>query len=160
MPIVWRLITHHANSRMALAWMLRAGIIALGWGAIGDLRRYRSPAEISAAVRRLHPGLANVGEAARCLWSFGNEVGIGNLVILAAEGKRQAVVEVVGGYGWAIEPPLAVLGNYQHQIPARLRPDIDPDQLWVRSGAGPVPGDNVRWALIRLAAQRPAAVAG
>jgi hypothetical protein len=77
----------------------------------------------------------------------------GNLVIIVAAGRRRLVVEVAGDYTWNLEPPPLVVGNYQHQRRVRLRRDLDPNRLWVQGGAGPVPGDNVRWALIRLAWQ-------
>jgi hypothetical protein len=35
---VWRLITHHADKDGALFWFKQNSRIAIGWGAIGDIR--------------------------------------------------------------------------------------------------------------------------
>jgi hypothetical protein len=35
---VWRLITHHSDRDHALFWTKQNSRIAIGWGAIGDIR--------------------------------------------------------------------------------------------------------------------------
>ncbi|HMH45517.1 MAG TPA: hypothetical protein VK557_18660 [Pyrinomonadaceae bacterium] len=35
---IWRLITHHADKDHALFWTKQNSRIAIGWGAIGDIK--------------------------------------------------------------------------------------------------------------------------
>ena len=47
---VWRAMVHHGKAQAALGIYRREGFIALGWGAIGDLRCFSGPDEISKAI--------------------------------------------------------------------------------------------------------------
>ena len=54
---VWRLITHHKDKDAALFWSRQNGRIAIGWGAIGNIRDmgYSSANDITAAIRAAYP---------------------------------------------------------------------------------------------------------
>lgn len=147
---VWRQIAHHLFPRIAIDWIEREGRIALGWGDIGILTQYRSPAQIAEAVRGVYPGIANSGEAGRCSWSFCNTMRLRDLDIISDGRKRHLVVEITGAYEWRPDPRDQPQENHPHQRRVRIRRDIDPDGLWSASGGRPVPGDNIRWALVML----------
>ena len=147
---VWRLIAHHAVPEDSARWFEQTRRIAVGWGLIGDLRaaRYGSAAEISDAIRDVYPTLKNSGSGGVCLYDFCFRMGLGDLVIVNANGRRVLVMEVQGDYCFKpkLEPPPIV--HYQHQRKATRLP-IDPDELWREAGRGPRDGHNIRWTLIK-----------
>jgi predicted Mrr-cat superfamily restriction endonuclease len=151
---VWRLITHHEDKDRALLWSKQNGRIAIGWGAIGDIRKqgYQSDKEISLAIKSEYPELNNWALGGPSLWDFYAEMKKGDLVILSANQPRVLVVEVEeedGDYEWTNEPP-GPTEDYQHQRRVLIRRAQDPEDLWIRAG-GEAPGQNVHRTLIRCA---------
>lgn len=145
---VWRLIAHHEkeSAEEAAEEMVRRGVIAIGWSNTGDLNALMPASSefIGARIRQTHPEAGNSQTGGPSLWRLWSEVVVGDLVIIAARG-RKFVVEVTGDYAYTTDD---VMG-YRHQRSAALT-DIDPDVLWHASGAGAAEGDNTRWTLMRL----------
>ena len=143
---IWRLVTHHADPERALNWARQSGRVAIGWGAIGDLRQYASSQDISRAISRHYPTLRNQGSGGVCLDNFCYAMRPGDLVILSAGGVRAATMVIKGGYEFMEKPEEAPIGDYQHQRQGQLIP-IDPNRLWTLVGP---PEHNIRWTLVRL----------
>jgi hypothetical protein len=81
------------------------------------------------------------------LWDFWQEVERGDLVILSANSRRGAVMQVIGDYEF-LPRGNALVNDYQHQREAEELA-VDPDEIWERAGAGPAEGHSIRWTLIR-----------
>lgn len=153
----WRLVTHHRNPAVALVEYQQRGMIALGWGAVGDLRAWQpgGPATIRRALLNI-PGYVSSQSATsggQCLWGFYHEMHKGDLIVLALGkhgGVQPDVVEVTKEYEWIPTPVFP--GNdlsendYHHIHRVKWRPDLDGRGLW-QSRRPPLP-----WyrALIRL----------
>ena len=131
---VWRLITHHADKDQALFWNTQNSRIAIGWGAIGDIRDegYKSANDITSAIKTAYPNLDNSHLGGASLWDFYEEIQRGDLVILSANKPRVLVVEVDGDYEWADESPFE--GDYQHQRSVIIRRDLSPEEVWKKAG--------------------------
>jgi 5-methylcytosine-specific restriction protein B len=68
----------------------REGIMAIGWGAIGDLSQYSSKAEMKAAMKELiNPDLPYIN-AAHATWQFANEMKPGD-VVFAKKGRSTVI---------------------------------------------------------------------
>ena len=72
-PRIWRLMIHHIPEYKAdaLAWSLRTGTLAVGWGQTGDLsdQRFANDRELTKIVAASHPGISHsaaAGAPARC----------------------------------------------------------------------------------------------
>ena len=145
---VWRLITHHADKDHALFWTKQKSRIAIGWGAIGDIRGngYESADDITSAIKIAYPELGNSHLGGASLWDFYEHIRHGDLVVLSAEKSFVLVVEVDGDYEWAEESPFE--GDYQHQRRVIIRRDLSPDDIWHKAG-GQASGQNPRGTLIR-----------
>jgi len=145
---VWRLITHHADKDHALFWTKQNSRIAIGWGAIGDIREkgYKSADEITSVIRIEYPGLDNSHLGGSSLGDFYSHMGLGDLVVISASKPRVLVVEVEGEYEWADESPFE--GDYQHQRRVIVRRDLSPDDIWNKAG-GQAAGQNPYGTLIR-----------
>ncbi len=147
---VWRMFTHHIDRDSGLAWMRKNERIAIGWGRIGDIRKYKSKDDIKAAIKShyLLPEFKNNAHwGAPSLWDFCHEVQVGDLVILAASTPRTLVVQVTGDYEFAKENwPL--IGEFQNQ--RMIRETIyNPDKIW--GAAGQAPGKSRYQTLIKCA---------
>lgn len=147
---VWRLITHHKDKAAALFWSRQNGRIAIGWGAVGNIRDmgYGSADDITAAIRREYPESDNPHLGGSSLWDFYAQMQKDDLVILSASKPRVLVVEVEGTYEWNEQSPFE--GDYQHQRCVIVRRDLSPEDLWQKAG-GAVPGQNNYQTLIRCA---------
>lgn len=132
---VWRLITHHADRDAALFWARQNSRIAIGWGAIGDIRErgYGSADDITSAIRTQYPYLGNSHLGGVSLWDFYAQMQNGDLVILSANKPRILIVEVEG--------------DYQHQRRVIVRRDLSPEDVWKKAGAAA--RQNVHQTLIR-----------
>lgn len=143
---IWRLIAHHADPCGAIEVMKHRNRIAIGWTAIGDLRQSSTPDQSSItrliSKKSLHLKNANLGGPS--LWNFYQLMELGDLIILNADGKRICVFEVVGPYVY--ESGQAEIMGYGHQRTACLT-DLNPDDLWVKSGSAVANGQNIRWTL-------------
>ena len=144
---VWRLITHHADKDHALFWTKQNNRIAIGWGAIGDIRvnEYESSDRITAAIKVAYPGLDNSHLGGASLWDFYHEIQNGDLVVLSANKPRVLVVEIDGAYEWAEDSPFE--GDYQHQRQVIVRRDLSPEDIWRKAGGAA--RQNVHQTLIR-----------
>lgn len=69
---VWRLMTHHEHRHEALTWSRQNRRIAIGWGAIGDMRKqaFRSPEAIADAIVSTNHPFRNSGSGGVNLWDF------------------------------------------------------------------------------------------
>ena len=150
---VWRPITHHEDKDAALLWSRQNGRIAIGWGAIGNIRAqgYGSAEDITAAIRNEYPESHNAHSGGSSLWDFYASMQTDDLVILSASKPRVLVVEVEGDYEWKEQRPTlnntTLSGDYQHQRRVLIRRDLSPEDLW--HAAGGAPGHNVHCTLIR-----------
>jgi hypothetical protein len=149
---VWRLMAHHECPEEAARWMEQTGILAIGWGNIGDIRKkgLGSPPNISRAIRESYPHATNFGSGGVCLHHFFTGVEVGDLVIVGAPGRRLAVMEVTGDYEFDKIPTPKSIGDYRHQR-SGVSLQINPDRLWREAGTGPIKGQSIRWALIECA---------
>lgn len=146
---VWRLITHHENQPELLKKSIMEGRIALGWSFIGDAYGYDSPPEISAAVKRLCPGLKNWHYSGKCVWRFTRDMKVGDLVILSADRARQCVMRVTGEYRFVPVDDESM--DYSHRRAAELT-RLDANEVW-KSAGGMAPGQNVYQTLIQCTSQ-------
>lgn len=69
------------------------GIMALGWGELGDLRQYGDKEEIAEAVRKHYGGTGSKMNSALANYEFVHSMKVGD-VIIAKQGKRSYI-----GYG-------------------------------------------------------------
>jgi hypothetical protein len=69
---VWRLVAHDEDVEEQLRWSLRTGRLAIGWGAIGDLRSYapKSISEITKRISDAYPRATNAHLGGPSLWDF------------------------------------------------------------------------------------------
>jgi len=145
---IWRLVAHHEDPKMAIAWFNKTGRIAVGWGRAGDLRHYRSVSieTLREGLKQVYAGEYNRRQGAKSLLNFWN-MEVGDLVIITrGSGRRSHVVKVVGDYVWTsrVNP----LGDYLHQR-AAVTTDDDPDELWSRIGSAILRGQNPHLAVAR-----------
>ena len=146
---VWRLVAHHEFPQDAVRLSKKHRRIAIGWGAIGDLRKVGvgEPSDVSGHITNIYPTLQNAPHGGASLWNLYHHVGEGDLVIIKAGRRRELVMRVTGPYYWQprCDPKL---GDYQHQRKAE-QVGIDADGLWQRAGADCAPGENMYWTLFR-----------
>jgi len=143
---IWRLIAHHDDPVGAIEEMKQRNRIAIGWTAIGDLRRanIQSQSSIAALISAADPETDNAHLGGPSLWNLYHNMALGDLVILNAKGKRICVFEVTGPYVY--ESGAAEILGYSHQRFACFT-DLNPEDLWDKSGSAVAPGQNVRWTL-------------
>jgi predicted Mrr-cat superfamily restriction endonuclease len=146
---VWRLITHHKDKDAALSWTRQNSRVAIGWGAIGDIREqgYHSAEDIRSAIRMTYPDLDNSHLGGPTLWDFYAHMQPEDLIILSANRPRVLVAEVEGDYEW-VENRL--FEGYQHQRRVNVRRDLNAEDLWHKAGEA-APGQNNYQTLIRCA---------
>jgi hypothetical protein len=146
----WRLIAHHNDPEPQLQAFRNLGCIAIGWGAVGDLRLTcpANAAAITQMVRNAYPTLDNAHLGGPSLWRFFDEMQVEDLVIVSDGQRRRAVMRVTGPYIFTGQVQAAQVGGYPHRRTA-VPVALDPDQLWAQCGADVAPGENVRWTLAR-----------
>lgn len=129
---VWRLIPHHEDAAKFSEWSRRQGVLAIGWGRMGDLTQYdvQNESEMKQLVADAHPEYSPGSKAhgGRSLWRFRNVMQVGDLVIISASGSRKQTMRVTGDYYFVR------LGDdpshyYEHRRKAEVVP-IDPNRLW------------------------------
>lgn len=145
---LWKVIAHHDDPASAINRAVADGVIAVGWGRIGDLRQ-DPPTDSSAVTQRIrsvYPDHANAHLGGPSLWNLYAGMSVGDLVILRGGGETGRVLEITGDYRWV--SPCDAIGDYQHQRRA-VATDDDPEELWVHAGREVAPGDNARWPVAR-----------
>ncbi len=147
---VWRMMTHHQDSKYALEWVKETKRIAIGWGRIGDIktRGYSSNYDISKVVKEFYPDRRDASDGGYSLYDFCYSMRSSDLVILNAERKRALVVEVVGDYEYKPLPEEPPLGDYQHQRQVNILKKVNADDLWRSAGSHAVAGRSVYGALV------------
>ncbi|MGV8940310.1 MAG: HNH endonuclease [Lysobacter sp.] len=143
---IWRLIAHHENPNRAIEEMKQRSHIAIGWTDIGDLRNanIQGQSSIVALISKNYPELDNAQTGGPSLWNLYQNMAPGDFVILNAKNRRVCVFEVTGPY--VFEAGAGQILGYSHQRSASLT-DLDPEDLWNRSGSAVAPGQNMRWTL-------------
>lgn len=151
---VWRLVAHHLEPERAIERSITNGKLAVGWGKIGDLRTLncRDAHEITNKIGEVYPFLKNSQHGGPSLWNFFSEMREGDLVIVAAGGKRHFVAEVVGPYVWMSE--YDSFDDYYHQRPIVML-DEHPDDVWAELGRGVVKGQNIQWTVALCGNREP-----
>jgi hypothetical protein len=146
---IWKLIAHHDQPKEAFDRFCRLGTIAIGWTDVGDLRKLKpqSASDITRTIQRVYPELNNAHLGGPSLWNFFRNVQPGDHVLVAGQGKRRGVFEVLGSYAF-VPSEQAVLG-YSHLRAATLT-DVDPDGLWEACGRRTADGHAVRWTMALL----------
>ncbi len=149
---IWRLIPHHEQPAEFAEWSRSNGVLAIGWGLMGDLRQhhFRDEAELKQLTARTHPGYSTNSwvNGGRSLWRFYSEMQIGDLVIISASGSRKLTMRVTGNYYFVN------LGDdpshyYEHRRNAEVVP-IDPNLLW-QAANRVAPGEGIYTTLVRCA---------
>ena len=145
--------THHIDPEGAVAWSRKNGRIAIGWGRVGDITKYKSQSEIKEAIRSCYPvpqysNNAHLG--APSLWDLCHTMQKDDLVILSGRAPRELVVEVIGDYRFITEetPTQTDEGEYYNQRTVRVT-EFDPNKLWF--AAGQAPGEHRYKTLIKCA---------
>jgi len=147
---IWRLIAHHERPAEMAEWSRRQGVIAIGWGGMGDLRH--QPFGDETGMKRLTADTHASSSVSNCvnggcsLWRLHSEMRKGDLVIVSASGWRALTMRVTGDYYFAGNDPL---NSYEHRRKAEVV-EINPDHLWQLSG-GMAAGENIRRTLVRCA---------
>lgn len=146
---IWRLISHHEVPAEMAEWSRRHGVIANGWGGVGDLREASFDSE--AGLKRLtisshpHSSVSNCVNGGCSLWRLYSEMQKGDLVIISASSWRPLTMRVISDYFVNNDAS----NSYEHRRKAEVVP-IDADQFWRLLG-GKAPGENIRRTLIRCA---------
>jgi predicted Mrr-cat superfamily restriction endonuclease len=147
---IWKMIAHHNDRDSATAWTRKNGRIAIGWGRVGDISKYRSSAEIRTAIRDHYPAPPNKRNAhlgAPSLWEFYQGIQKEDFIIVKGGKWGSLVVKVVGDYEYVVgESPLE--GDYQNQRRVQVTA-LDPEKVW--RAAGEAPGTNIYQTLVRCA---------
>lgn len=143
---IWRLIAHHEEAAEAIEEMKERNRIAIGWTKIGDLRETdaTSASDITSLISAAHHPIENAHMGGPSLWNLYHHMQAGDLVIVNANGKRICVFEVLGPY--LFESGRGEIKGYAHQRSACLT-NIDPEELWGKSGSAVAIGQNIRWTL-------------
>ena len=147
---IWRLIAHHEHPAEMAEWSRRQGVIAIGWGGVGDLRNqpFGSEAELKRLVKEAHSGssVSNCVNGGCSLWRLHTEMKNGDLVIVSASGWRALTMRVTGDYYFVGDD---ASHSYEHRRKAEVIP-TDPNWLWNFSN-GLAFGENIRRTLVRCA---------
>ncbi len=147
---VWRLMAHHEYPAEMAEWSRRQGVLAIGWGGVGDLSKQQAhnEEEMKRLVKSTHPGVPsnNWVNGGCSLWRLYSEVRQGDLVIISASSWRALTMRVTGDYYFDDED---ASNSYEHRRKGEVVP-IDPDWLW-HFADGKASGANIRHTLIRCA---------
>jgi len=148
---VWRFMSYHVPEQAAqyAEWSRRNGTIAIGWGEMGDLKKLplRNEDEIKQLIRTHTNNTPNsCANGGRSLWRFYQEMEIGDLVILSANGSRKLTMRVTGDY-YYLNNGADPSHCYEHRRKAEVVP-IDPNLLW-QAVNRVAPGEGIYGTLVR-----------
>lgn len=128
---IWKLIPHRDYPSEATAWIQREGIIAIGWGGIGDLAEhdFQNEAELTQIIKETYPGIKNSSNGGKSLWRLSHMMQKGDLVIISANKSRIVTMRVTGDYYYLWAGGGDTATSYEHRRRAEVT-TIDPNQLW------------------------------
>jgi 5-methylcytosine-specific restriction enzyme B len=123
-PRVWLI----APGRRASAWEAHyaAGVAAIGWERLGDLREYRSVEEVNAKLRALRDDGRNPFNVARACFNFAHRMKPGDIVF-----AKRGQYEIVGAG--------VVTGEYEHapHHASKDDPFVNRRRVrWIHKGSG------------------------
>ncbi|MGH7597818.1 MAG: hypothetical protein ACREOI_15825 [bacterium] len=154
---LWRLVAHHDCPEEFIKHYCKKGVIALGWGRIGEIlaTNFTNWKDISKAISEVYKDehLNNSGAGGRSLWGLYKEMREGDLVILSNRERRKKVMQVITEeyfYENKRDHLLDTHDDYQHQRKACVK-DYDPDELWEAALNMHPPNWNIRWPLFLCA---------
>ena len=104
----------------------KKGIMAIGWGYIGDLRNFDSKDAMKQKMKELHDPSLSYMNAAHATWQFANEIKVGDIVF-AKKGRGQII-----GRG-------VVVSDYEFDESAEEYKNIRRVE-WTHKGEWPHPG--------------------
>ena len=84
------------------------GVSAIGFKDISDLRRFRTKEEITREIREKRPQKSPGAHSvwARELWSFSNEIKLGDLIAMPMKGRAViSLGKVIGAYEYRVDFP-------------------------------------------------------
>lgn len=104
----------------------KKGIMAIGWGFIGDLRNFDSKDAMKQKMKELHDPSLSYMNSAHATWQFANEIKVGDIVF-AKKGRGQII-----GRG-------VVASDYEYDESAEEYKNIRRVE-WTHKGEWPHPG--------------------
>ena len=104
----------------------KKGIMAIGWGYIGDLRNFDSKDAMKQKMKELHDPSLSYMNSAHATWQFANEIKVGDIVF-AKKGRGQII-----GRG-------VVASDYEYDESAEEYKNIRHVE-WTHKGEWPHPG--------------------
>ena len=147
---IWRLIPSHDDPAGVAKWSRRNGIIAIGWGQMGNLNLlpFQTEAELRQIVAEAHPSYTTNSQVngGRSLWRFHHDMQVGDLVILSAKGSRKVTMRVIGDY-YFVNMGEDPTHYYEHRRKAEVV-SIDPDRLWYATNRAAA-GEGIYGTLVR-----------
>jgi 5-methylcytosine-specific restriction protein B len=123
-PRVWLI----APGRRASAWEAHyaAGVVAIGWDRLGDLREYRSVDEVNAKLRALRDDGRNPFNVAHACFNFAHRMKPGDIVF-----AKRGRYEIIGAG--------VVMGEYEHAPHPASKDDPFVNRRrvrWIHKGSG------------------------
>lgn len=104
----------------------RKGIMAIGWGYIGDLRNFDSKDSMKQKMKEMHDPNLSYMNSAHATWQFANEIKVGD-VIFVKKGRSQVI-----GRG-------VVTSDYEYDESAKEYRNVR-HVNWTHKGEWPHPG--------------------
>ena len=104
----------------------KKGIMAIGWGYIGDLRNFDSKDAMKQKMKELHDPSLSYMNSAHATWQFANEIKVGDIVF-AKKGRSQII-----GRG-------VVASDYEYDESAEEYKNVRHVE-WTHKGEWPHPG--------------------
>ncbi len=84
-------------------FMRDQGVMAIGWGAIGDLSQYQSKTAIRDAIKERYDRKNSPSNDALATWQFANEIQVGD-VIYAKRGNRTVIARGIVTSDYRFDP--------------------------------------------------------
>jgi len=142
--MLWQIFARRARAEEEYASeCYAAGIIAVGWNWVGDLRQYASREELKERMRPEYKGWdQSLSANAGSLWLFANDVNVGDLVICPDDRRKWYYVgEVRSNYFYEHEADDEDPCPFGHRREVNWLgglPRSDAEQIWPGGRIGPV----------------------